>query len=112
MSAAGKIQRYERRVVDVAIARTTENASAALPLCNISTAAIMNTEETTPERTLQRTGVPSFLLNTPNHGKNAPSYAATARTRSAPIIHTAPEVISVKMNPSAVSANRNPWAPP
>ena len=29
--------------------------------------------ETTPESTLQRTGVPSFLLKTPNYGKNEPS---------------------------------------
>ena len=46
-----------------------------------------------PERRLTRTGVPSFLLKTPKYGKNAPSYEATAWIRSAPIIHTAPDVI-------------------
>src|SRR5579862_4019588 len=103
---AGKIHRYARRVVEVAIASTTVNASAALPLWSKRTAATMKIDDATPESRLTRTGVPRLLLNTPNCGKKEPSAAETARTRSAPIIQTAPDVMRVKMKPRAVRSNR------
>ena len=65
-----------------------------------------------PESTLTRTGVPSFLLNTPKNGKNAPSYAATAWIRSEPIIHTAPEVTSAPTKPSVMRSSSACAAPP
>ena len=51
-------------------------------------------------------------MNTPKNPGNAPSYAATAWIRSEPIIQTAPEVISVKMNPSAITSKSTSEAPP
>ena len=75
-------------------------------------AATMKMVETTPDITFTRTGVPSLALKTPNQPANAPSYAATAWMRSEPIIQTAPDVRSAKMNPSAITSARKFWAPP
>ena len=63
------------------------------PLSKNATAATQNDRRHDADITLTRTGVPSLRLNTPNQPQNAPSYAATACTRSEPIIHTAPDVI-------------------
>src|SRR4051794_15559520 len=68
--------------------------------------------DATPDMTLTRTGVPSFLLNTPKNGKNEPSYDATAWMRSEPIIQTAPEVTSAPMKHRVITIRRPCAAPP
>src|SRR5438045_3611912 len=99
---AGKMRRYDNRVVEMAMLSTTLNA-ASVPLWNIATATIMNADDVSPERTFTRIGVPNLLLNTPNQGQKAPSYAAAACTRSDPIIHTLPEVTSATMKARVIT---------
>src|SRR5690242_11283014 len=72
--AAGKIHRYESSVVDMAMSRTTVNAFAVLWCFKSSIAVMQKMLDAIPDMTFTRTGVPSFLLNTPKNGKNAPSY--------------------------------------
>lgn len=62
--------------------------------------------------TLTRTGVPSRLLKIPKNGHQAPSYDATACTRSEPIIHTAPEVTRLPTKPSVINTSKVCAAPP
>ena len=66
----------------------------------------------TPDSMFARSGVPSFWWNAPKYGKNVPSAAATASTRSPHIIHEAPEFMSVKMKRIAVMPKRTSAAPP
>ena len=63
----------------------------------------MKTVEITPERTLTRTDLPSRLLNTPKD-EEAAIESGNARTRSAPIIQTARDVIRAYTNPNAMIA--------
>src|SRR5437870_1182797 len=71
-STAGKIQRYEISVVEIAISSTTWNL-ALLPPLKAPTARKEKTVAATPDITLTRTGVPSCLLKMPKNGKKAPS---------------------------------------
>ena len=82
------------------------------PLSKNAIALKQKTVETIPDMTLTRTGVPSCRLKTPNHGKNAPSYAATAWMRSEPIIQTAPEVTSVPTKQIVIRTSSVCAAPP
>src|SRR6266478_6053738 len=88
---AGKINTYEISVVEIAMSSTTWNVESA-PLLKNPIATKQNTVETIPDNTFTRTGVPNRLLKPPKKRQNAPSYAATAWTRSEPIIQTAPDV--------------------
>ena len=90
---------------------TTWNAESE-PLLNQTIATIVKIDDTTPDITLTRTGVPSRRLKTPNHGMNAPSYAATAWIRSEPIIQTAPEVTSVPTKQIVMKTSSPCAAPP
>ena len=90
---------------------TTTNFAFEPPL-KAATARIMNMLATIPDIVFTRTGVPSFALNFPKNFGKAPSYAATARMRSEPIIHTAPEVSSAPMKHSAVMSRSVCAAPP
>src|SRR5205085_3948018 len=101
-NAAGKIQRYEISVVEIAMVSTTLNAFAVLWCLSNSIAAMQKADDVTPERTFTRTGVPNRRLKIPKNGANAPSYAATAWIRSDPIIHTAPEVTSAPTKQSVM----------
>ena len=65
-----------------------------------------------PDIVFTRTGVPNVRLKTPKNPGKAPSYAATARIRSEPIIHTAPEVSSVMTKHTVMMPSRKLWAPP
>src|SRR5579864_298606 len=71
-SAAGKIHKYESNVVEMAMSRTTTNFALSPPW-NAASATTQKTDAATPDMTLTRMGVPSFLLKTPKYGKNAPS---------------------------------------
>ena len=90
---------------------TTTNFAFAPPL-NAASATMQKALETIPDMTFTRTGVPSFLLNTPKNGKNAPSYDATAWMRSEPIIHTAPDVTSAPTKQSVMTMSSPCAAPP
>src|SRR5436305_10523785 len=63
-STAGKIQRYEINVVEIAMSSTTWNF-ASWPPWNALIATTQNTVAVIPESTFTRTGVPSFRLKTP-----------------------------------------------
>src|SRR6478609_4600949 len=98
-------------VVEIAIVRTIANVLSA-PLLKNTIELMQKIDDTIPDMTLTRTGVPNRLLKTPNQGKNAPSYAATAWIRSEPIIQTAPEVTSVPMKQIVMKISNPCAAPP
>ena len=97
--------------MDVVSARITSKELAFEPPRRFS-ANSRKTVESTPDIVLTRTGVPNLRLKTPNHGAHAPSYDATASTRSEPIIQTAPEVISETMNAPTMNFTSMCAAPP
>jgi hypothetical protein len=98
-------------VVEIAMSRTTTNFESVAPL-NAATATTMKAVATIPDRTFTRTGVPKLALNFPKKPGKPPSYAATARMRSEPIIHTTPDVSSVPTKHRVMTPSRNCCAPP
>ena len=70
--AAGKMPRYEIRVVEIARLRATAKNLYVFPPV-ISSAATKMTVDTTPESTFTRSGVPNRAENLPEQRGPAPS---------------------------------------
>jgi hypothetical protein len=81
--------------VEIASVSAIPKKSPRLPWVNVKPITT-SAEPTSPDRTFTLSGVPNEV-NFPIHAGAAPSSAATAWTRSAPMSHTTPLPNSVRM---------------
>src|SRR2546429_10025331 len=100
------MNRYEIVVVEMASPSTAEKFLFESPLESMNASAI-TTVDSIPDSTLANIGVPNRDENRPSNLGPAPSNAATASARSAPINQVAPLDALASMNPSAATSPIN-----